>query len=55
MHLTFFHVDPKRREQQNRKPKTKNQRREDQPALLAKKVATAAVAPMIRIMEPNTA
>jgi hypothetical protein len=32
MHLTFFHVYPKRREQHNRKPKPKIQSRDDQPA-----------------------
>ena len=32
MHLTFFHVDPKRCEQPKRKPKRKNQSRDDQPA-----------------------
>src|SRR5439155_11451981 len=32
MHVTFFHLDPKRPEERNRKPKTKNQRRENQPA-----------------------
>ena len=32
MHLTFFHVNPKRYEQPKRKPKTKNHSREDQPA-----------------------
>src|SRR5262249_45591593 len=31
MHLPFFHVDPKRSEECNRKPEKKNQRREDQP------------------------
>ena len=32
MHVTSFHVDPKRRDQRKRKPSTKNQRRENQPA-----------------------
>jgi len=32
MHLTFFHVNPKRREQPKRKPNTKNKKRDDQPA-----------------------
>jgi hypothetical protein len=27
MHVAFFHLDPKRLEERNRKPKTKNQRR----------------------------
>src|SRR4030095_12964485 len=32
MYLTFFHVDPKRSEECNSKPNTKNQRRDDEPA-----------------------
>ena len=32
MYFTFFHVDPKRREQRKRKSSTKNQKRDNQPA-----------------------
>jgi hypothetical protein len=56
MHFTFFHVDPKRRDNASGSPAqritgaTINQPRR----LLAKKVATAAIAPIIRKKKPNT-